>query len=139
MFRGIKRGFWNGTTGTERLGIDLVGAKLIALSDKGFTVEKDGEKYDFEFEVTEGFCCDYAEVKTTLYLENEDTMPIITNVSECSDDEYEEDRLKVTLFGLYKPIAELEFAAGSQSGWGYGSNVVIKCYATGFSKTLVKW
>ena len=78
-------------------------------------------------------------MKTTLYLENEDTMPVITDVTEYADDEYEEDRLKVTLFGLYKPIAELEFAAGSQSGWGYGSNVVLTCRATDFRKTLVRW
>lgn len=67
--------------------------------------------------------------------------PAIVRIEENrneSDDCYG-DYLKITFFGEYKPIAEIESHSYSGSGWQYGASVVLVCEETNEEEIITEW
>lgn len=121
---------------------ELIGAKLIHIDNDVIVLSKDNKEYHFDIETEQGDCCGYADVETTLFISEEEIKrnPVVTKIDTDGDDyDYAEASAKITLFGEYKPLAEISARAGSGSGWCYGACVSIRCRETKISEDIVSW
>lgn len=85
---------------------ELIGARLIRLSEMGFVVElPDGNTRSFKFYEDSGDCCGYNKFTANMVL-HEDA-PAITNISFYESSYGEGHTLIITFFGVSKPIAKL--------------------------------
>lgn len=120
---------------------DLIGYQLIEFNPMCFRVKKDDVVKTFLFEEDVGGCCGYNDFTSQLLVNENDLKnnPIITKVETCDiDSEYCEHR-KITFYGLYKPIAEIDSTSSSGSGCGYGACVTCKCVETNEEETITSW
>lgn len=135
----------------------LIGAKLVELTDKGFTVSKrndditemnklvygdDHEDYieEFKFEFFEDSgVYGYNKINTQLFIDPNE-MPVITKVEMLKEATPRKAKCQVTFFGLDKAIAEINTTSGSSSEWKYGAYVKVEGYFTGKNTvTLSEW
>lgn len=118
----------------------LVGAQLINLTEKGFSVIKNGKEYEFTFEKDHGDCCGYNRIKTQLFVDSNER-PVITDIKITDEinDDYNCEKCQVTLFGLDKTIAEINTISSSGSGWQYGAYVKVNCAMLGVDRVLSRW
>lgn len=66
--------------------------------------------------------------------------PVITKIEDTEEQEdYGEQKVRITFFGLDKKIAEINASAGSGSGWAYGACVSVWCVENNKSETLASW
>lgn len=109
----------------------LIGAQVETLSEDEIVVrDKDGETFDISFHTDDGDCCGYTDITKELFFEpNNKNNPIITNWDwfESEEHEYGGCRVRLTLFGLKKPLAKYEFECNSGSGWCYGATITAVC------------
>lgn len=126
----------------ERTKEKLIGCQLISVDDEHIVLKsKDGELVTLFIVEDEGDCCGYTEVTTRLLVDELDVKdnPIITSV-ECIDKDCDSHATcKITLFGLNKPMAEIEATAGSGSGWMYGACVKLLCKKMDIKCDIVCW
>lgn len=122
---------------------DLIGARLIHISNEGFIVRlsTDGSTRHFVFEEEPGDCCGFSEVTTKLLIDKEDlrNAPAITDVQFQENEGAEGDSLIITLFGISKPLAIIDSFSSSGSGWCYGSAMWVKCKETKKYFQLTSW
>lgn len=123
---------------------NLIGYQLIEFNPMYFRVKKDDIVKTFLFEEDGGDCCGYNEFTLQLLIDENDLKnnPIITKVETCNfdNDGYEDfDHRKITFYGLYKPIEEIDSTSSSGSGWGYGACVTCKCVETNEEETITSW
>jgi len=124
---------------------ELVGFQLVDLNDESMIVRKGDQGYIIDFECDGGDCCGYAQIKNSLLIDESEITrnPVITKVenksSRNNDFDYYEDNVLITLFGEYKPIAEIEARAGSGSGWNYGAAVTVRCKPLEIDEEIVSW
>lgn len=119
---------------------ELIGFELIDLDPTKMTVAKDGKTYTFVFIADGGELEDcgvsWAEISTKLYIDD-NIKPVITNIKE--EHEFESSayhEVKITLFGIMKPLAEINASTGNRSDWYYGEAVEIVCKELDYSETL---
>ena len=118
---------------------NLIGARLLDLTDEGILVEKDGKVYRIEIDDDSGDCCGYNEITTNL-LCTKDSRPVITNIEHTVDDsDCDSESAKVVFFGECKPIAEINTLSSSGSGWGYGATVTLISKALNISEVVSSW
>lgn len=119
---------------------ELIGFELVSLDNKKMTVAKDGRTYTFEF-ITDGGeleCngCSWAEISTKLYIDD-NIKPVITNIKEEHEFAYSAyHEVKITLFGIMKPLAEINASTGNSYDWYYGETVEVVCKELDYSEIL---
>jgi hypothetical protein len=119
---------------------DLIGFTFVGTNgDDIITVEKDGKSYELEICIDEGDCCGWADFNTTFYIKGNERPGIVDITLEDDNPDCEEDRVKVTFFGLHKKIAEINAVASSGSGWCYGACVTITCKALALEENIAEW
>lgn len=121
---------------------ELVGARLLAFSENGFTVGgSGGHTKSFVFDEDQGDCCGYAEMDTKLLVElGTKNAPVITRVEKSVEDsDYDSEVCKVTFFGESKILASINAECGSGSGWHYGACVTVRCVETKEEEILSSW
>ena len=124
---------------------NLVGFQLVDLNDDVMIVKKEDKTYALEFDCDYGSCCGYAQIKNSLLIDESviTRNPVITKIenksSRNNDSDYYEDNVLITLFGEYKPIAEIEARAGSGSGWHYGAAVTVMCKPLEIDEEIISW
>jgi hypothetical protein len=75
-----------------------------------------------------------------IFKDNIKRNPIITNVYHVEDDDScDQHTAKITLFGEYAPLAELDSLSSSGSGWSYGACVTLECLETTESCVITCW
>lgn len=116
----------------------LIGAKLISLEEKQFTVLKENKEYVFSFNEDHGGCSGYNRIKTQLLIDTKEK-PVITNIEVNKTQYITGAKCTLTLFGLNKTIAEVNTVSSSGSGWEYGAYVQIVCDPLCVCETLSKW
>lgn len=120
----------------------LIGARIVQLSEDEIVVrDKDGETFDISFHTDDGDCCGYTDITKELFFEpNNKNNPIITNW-DCfeSEEEYGGCRVRMTLFGLKKPLAKYEFECNSGSGWCYGATITAVCGLDNKEVEICSW
>ena len=121
----------------------LIGAQVETLSEDEIVVrDKDGETFDISFHTDDGACCGYTDITKELFFEpNNKNNPIITNWDwfESEEHEYGGYRVRLTLFGLKKPLAKYEFECGSGSGWCYGATITAVCGLDNKEVEICRW
>lgn len=120
----------------------LIGSKLISVETDGFKVKtSDGKIKTFLFVEDAGDCCGFNVVETKLYLSQDELErnPVITNVEKIDTSGCECDSVKITLFGEYKPMVEIDSVSGSGSGWQYGACVTLRCIETNEEDLITSW
>ena len=118
----------------------LIGAQIVSIDESTIEVKLDDEIHTLEISSDNGDGCGYANFTTNLlYSEGDFRNPIITNVVEHRDCEYDGDSTIVTFYGEYKPLATIESEATSGSGWSYGAYVNIRCNTLDIDKDLALW
>lgn len=114
---------------------ELFGAQILEIDtiDDEFSVKlRNGEVRHYEIIEDEGDCCGFNEFGILLIDKEEFARnPIITNIAEERSDNGDSDVLKLTFFGEYKAIAEINSLSSSGSGWCYGACVTLRCRETG--------
>lgn len=120
---------------------DLVGFQLVELNNEQMKVRKNNELYTIDFDCYEGDCCGYSSVDANLLIDKADLSrnPIITKIVNNENEDGSSESVLITLFGEYKPIAEISAVAGSGSGWGYGAAVTLKCKPLEIDEGIVSW
>lgn len=122
---------------------DLIGFRLISISNEEIIVEKDGKQYRLEIDDDYGDCCGWNEIEAKLLVSETDLVanPVITNVEVHGslDENFEYSSGKATFFGVYKPMATLETSSGSGSGWQYGAAVTVMCKELSINETISSW
>lgn len=120
----------------------LIGAQVETLSEDEIVVrDKDGETFDISFHTDDGDCCGYTDITKELFFEpNNKNNPIITgwNWSE-TEESYGGCRVRLTLFGLKKPLAKYEFECNSGSGYCYGATITAVCSLDGKETEICYW
>lgn len=122
---------------------NLIGSRLVAMNENGFTVQTPvGDMRHYEFVEIEGDCCGYSELTAALLFDPDDPTnnPAITNVEDSGgeDDGWGETRT-ITLFGISGPLARINSESSSGSGWCYGAAMHVKCRETGEEDVLTSW
>lgn len=118
---------------------DLIGFTFVEMKNDIIIVEKNGKFYELDICTDDGDCCGYADFTTTFFIEGKEKPGIIDVKLEDDDPDSEEDRVKVTFFGLHKKIAEINAWASSGSGWCYGACVTITCKALDLEEVIAEW
>ena len=120
---------------------DLIGAKLIAVFDNGFSIQKDNKAYNFTFEDYEGDCCGYNNIETVLLMsdDNQDLNPIITDIKYHKEETGESEVAEIVFFGIDKEIYKVNCLSSSSSGWCYGACVRLTCKQLKFDKVITSW
>lgn len=116
---------------------DLIGFELIALTKTHMIVSKDGQEFTLEFTASDGDCCGFSSIDTVLFRQD-DNRPVITNVQYDRED-LDGQFVRVTFFGMSKPIAALDASASSGSLWPYGATVMVTCHPLGLEEILANW
>lgn len=108
----------------------LIGATLIDINNDSIALMKDGKVITIDY-YNEGSYSDWWEVKTKLLISKSDLSknPIITNIKQNGNS------YNFVLFGLNRPIAEINAEFHNDSDWDYGCTCSI--YAN--EKELVCW
>lgn len=119
----------------------LIGAQVVDISEDTIKVKLNGEIYDLKLYTDQGGCCGYADFTTKLlYDKYSERNPIITNIEvESLEDEWFCDKVKITFYGEYKPLVEIDAEAGSGSGWTYGACVELYCKELDINKRIASW
>lgn len=119
----------------------LIGAQVVDISEDTIKVKLNDEIYDLKLETDQGDCCGYADFTTNLlYDKHSERNPIITNIEIVSSEEEQYcDRVKITFYGEYKPLIEIDAEAGSGSGWAYGACVELYCKELDINKRIASW
>ena len=121
----------------------LIGYQLVSIDDESIVVKKGDSIYKLLITEDYGDCCGYNELSTKLLISNDELNrnPVITNVIlESEEDGYGEyDKAKVTFFGEFKPLAELDSLSSSGSGWCYGACVTIECDVLDMYQEITRW
>lgn len=120
----------------------LFGAQLVDITDDCLIVKKDGKFHVIKFELDEGDCCGFARMEQKLYFEpNSERNPIITNVASYNvENEYSDgETAKITFYGEYKPLAEINCECGSGSGWQYGACITLVCKSLDIDDVICSW
>jgi hypothetical protein len=120
---------------------ELKGYQLVSIDEEKIVIKKGDNSYILQIEEDEGGCCGYNDIVTELFISSEELKrnPIITDIEMLVDEESDGERCKVTFFGEYKPMAELNTYSSSGSGWGYGAAVTLVCDALELSENLSSW
>jgi hypothetical protein len=120
---------------------DLIGYQLVSINQEKIIVRKGDKEYTLFITEDYGGCCGYNEINTNLLVSETELAnnPIITNVETDGEDYGNGDRAKLTIFGVYKPLAVVESHSSSGSGWRYGACVSIICDALKIEETLTEW
>lgn len=122
---------------------DLIGFRLISISNDAIIVEKQGKQCRLDIDDDYGDCCGWNEIEAKLLVSETDLManPVITNVEVEGNlgENYAHSSSKVTFFGVYKPMATLETSSGSCSGWQYGAAVTVMCKELSINETISSW
>lgn len=123
---------------------NLIGAKLIDFDENGFKVLiNDSYVKTFEFDSEKGDCCSYNNILSNLLIDKEELKknPVVTDVAmykycgnrdQCSS-------FNITLFGEFKPIAEIHAESSSGSGFRYGATVTCRCKETNEEEIITEW
>lgn len=121
----------------------LIGMQLVAASESEIVVSKDGKEYTIRIDDSDyGGCCGFNEVSAILHVDKTDKTnnPIIVDVKIYKNEQDEGGEVcKLTLFGAYKPLYELDTLSWSGSGWGYGANVKLLCDPLSIKEILTEW
>ena len=120
--------------------INLIGYQLVSIDDTKIVVRKGNSTYELLIEDDNGDCCGYNDFNTKLLISETELErnPVITNV-EVEEDEDDGMSAKVTFFGEYKPVAELNSFSFSGSGWCYGACVSIVCKELDMDEIITQW
>ena len=119
----------------------LIGAQIIKLNEKEIIVKApNGETLSVNFYEDHGDCCGYTRITKELFFEpNDKDNPVITDVEWCKDENENRYRVRLTLFGVKKPLAEYEFECGSNSGWCYGAAITAMCSFEDSEIGICRW
>ncbi len=121
---------------------ELKGYQLVSIDEEKIVVKKGDNSYILHIVEDEGDCCGFNEIQTDLFICNEELKrnPIITDIEMVAEDRGGDgENCKVTFFGEYKPMAELNTYSSSGSGWCYGAAVTLICEALELDETLSSW
>lgn len=120
---------------------ELIGGQILEMNDGGFVVRlKNGQIRTFIFMEDGGGCSGYNILNTELfYSKNSKDNPVITKIDYNRDDDNGEDKLTITFFGVYAPLAIIESLSSSNSGWSYGASMSIFCKETKEEELLTSW
>ena len=93
------------------------------------------------FDEDYGDCCGFNVIETKLYLSKSELErnPVITNVEKVDTSGCECDSARITIFGEYKPMVEVNSESGSGSGWNYGACVTLRCVETNEDELITSW
>lgn len=107
----------------------LIGTQVVTLSKDEIVVKsKNGETFDISFEADNYECCGFKDITKELFFEpNNKNNPIITGWNLSDEGGWDGCRVRLTLFGLKKPLAKYEFECNSGSGWCYGATITAVC------------
>ena len=121
---------------------DLIGYQLVSIYDTMITVRKGNSIYELYIEQDYGGCCGFNEVSTSLLISETEVKrnPVITDVViENGNGDGYQTTAKITFFGEYKTLAELNALSSSGSGWCYGASVSVVCKALDMEETITQY
>ena len=122
---------------------DLFGYQLVSIDNCKIVVKKGDSFYTLLIEEYSGDCCGFNELETRLLISNHELNrnPVITNVvvEQNENCDCDGDSAKITFFGEFRPIAELESYSSSGSGWCYGACVTIQCKELDIAEAITEW
>lgn len=96
----------------------LIGAQIIKTTRDSFTVKMpNGDTRTFVVVEDEGDCCGYNDWELKIFKDNIERNPVITKVEWEEQELGGSDTAKITLFGEYEPLVNLDSESSSGSGW----------------------
>ena len=125
--------------------LNMIGMRLVNIEHGRIVL---ADKYNHNHTVT--FNCyfdswEIAEVEATLITDDVNALPVITSIETRSkinnrdEDDSTGMETVITLFGMSKPLAEINAYAGSDSGYKYGATVAITCESLSVDEDIAAW
>lgn len=116
----------------------LIGAEIISIDNNKIVIKKNEKQFILTLDEDYGDCCGYNDIKTKLLI-NDNSKAIITKIEKIQEEDGCSSTCKITFFGEYKPIAEIETLSSSDSGCAYGACVSLICDALEINEMLSDW